>query len=186
PAEPLSMASVTVVGLGPAGPELLTTATTAAVAATPVRFLRTRRHPAASAVPAAESFDEEYERAASLDHVYPRIVERLVAAAEEHGRVLYAVPGSARVAEHSVELLVSDPRLEVEVVERTIDRTELYSADEVFLCGTGAQISPVIEVDRRQIGTGRPGGITRELSRTYFDAVRGTLPEYRDWLTPVY
>ncbi len=110
------MASVTVVGLGPAGHDLLTTATTAAVAAIPVRFLRTRRHPAASAVPAAESFDEEYERAASLDHVYPRIVERLVAAAEEHGRVLYAVPGSARVAEHSVELLVADPRVEVEVV----------------------------------------------------------------------
>ncbi|MBW3626680.1 MAG: MazG family protein [Actinobacteria bacterium] len=110
------MASVTVVGLGPAGPELLTAAATAAVAATPVRFLRTRRHPAASAVPAAESFDDEYERATSLDHVYPRIVERLVAAAEEHGRVLYAVPGSARVAEHSVELLVADPRVEVEVV----------------------------------------------------------------------
>lgn len=77
-------------------------------------------------------------------------------------------------------------RLEVEVVERTIDRTELYTADEVFLCGTGAQISPVIEIDRRQIGNGRPGSITRELSRTYFDAVRGKLPEYRDWLTPVY
>jgi branched-chain amino acid aminotransferase len=74
----------------------------------------------------------------------------------------------------------------VEVVERTIDRTELYAADEVFLCGTGAQISPVIEIDRRKVGTGRPGPITRQLSRTYFDAVRGRLPAYRDWLTPVY
>ena len=73
-----------------------------------------------------------------------------------------------------------------EVVERTIDRTELYGADEVFLCGTGAQISPVIEIDRRTIGSGRPGPITREMSRTYFDAVRGRLPAYRDWLTPVY
>lgn len=73
-----------------------------------------------------------------------------------------------------------------EVVERTIDRTELYSADEVFLCGTGAQISPVIEVDRRTIGSGRPGPITREMARTYFDAVRGRIPAYRDWLTPVY
>ena len=60
------------------------------------------------------------------------------------------------------------------------------AADEVFLCGTGAQISPVIEIDRRTIGTGRPGPITRELSRAYFDAVRGRLPAYRDWLTPVY
>jgi branched-chain amino acid aminotransferase len=76
--------------------------------------------------------------------------------------------------------------LGIPIVERSIDRTELYTADEVFLCGTGAQISPVIEIDRRAIGTGRPGPITRELSRTYFDAVRGRLPAYRDWLTPVY
>jgi branched-chain amino acid aminotransferase len=76
--------------------------------------------------------------------------------------------------------------LGVNVEERTIDRTELYVADEVFLCGTGAQISPVIEIDRRPIGTGRPGPITRDLSRSYFDAVRGRLPAYRDWLTPVY
>ena len=74
----------------------------------------------------------------------------------------------------------------VPIVERSIDRTELYTADEVFLCGTGAQISPVIEIDRRAIGSGRPGPITRDLSRTYFDAVRGRLPAYRDWLTPVY
>ena len=76
--------------------------------------------------------------------------------------------------------------LSVPIVERSIDRTELYTADEVFLCGTGAQISPVIEIDRRAIGSGRPGTITRDLSRTYFDAVRGRLPAYRDWLTPVY
>jgi branched-chain amino acid aminotransferase len=76
--------------------------------------------------------------------------------------------------------------LEVAVLERSIDRTELYGADEVFLCGTGAQISPVIEVDRRGVGGGRPGPVTRDLSRIYFDAVRGRLPAYRDWLTPVY
>ena len=77
-------------------------------------------------------------------------------------------------------------QLGAEVVERSIDRTELYGADEVFLCGTGAQISPVIEIDRRSIGSGRPGSLTRQLSKTYFDAVRGKLPAYRDWLTPVY
>jgi branched-chain amino acid aminotransferase len=76
--------------------------------------------------------------------------------------------------------------LGVEVRERSLDRTELYTADEVFLCGTGAQISPVIEIDRRSIGTGRPGPVTKDLSRTYFDAVRGKVPAYRDWLTPVY
>lgn len=72
------------------------------------------------------------------------------------------------------------------VIERSIDRTELYNANEIFLCGTGAQVSPVIEVDRRVIGDGRPGPITSRLSRTYFDAVRGKLEAYRSWLTPVY
>ena len=76
--------------------------------------------------------------------------------------------------------------LGVDVVERSIDRTELYVADEVFLCGTGAQISPVVDIDRRPIGDGRIGPITSKLSRLYFSAVRGDLPKYRDWLTPVY
>jgi branched-chain amino acid aminotransferase len=73
----------------------------------------------------------------------------------------------------------------ISVDERSIDRTELYAADELFLCGTGAQVSPVIEVDRRTIGTGRPGPITKRLSTTYFDAVRGRVDAYRGWLTPV-
>jgi branched-chain amino acid aminotransferase len=81
---------------------------------------------------------------------------------------------------------IARTRLELPVVERSVDRTVLYAADEIFLCGTGAQISPVIEVDRRAVGSGRPGTITRELSRIYFDAVRGKVPEYREWLTPVY
>jgi branched-chain amino acid aminotransferase len=81
---------------------------------------------------------------------------------------------------------IARDELKREVVIRSIDRTELYTADEVFLCGTGAQISPVIEIDRRMVGSGRPGELTRELARIYFDAVRGKLPAYRDWLTPVY
>jgi branched-chain amino acid aminotransferase len=81
---------------------------------------------------------------------------------------------------------VARERFELQVEERTIDRTELYNADEVFLCGTGAQISPVVEIDRRQIGSGRPGPITRQLSDLYFQAVRGGIDAYRDWLTPVY
>ena len=76
--------------------------------------------------------------------------------------------------------------LQVPVVERSIDRTELYVADEVFLCGTGAQISPVIDVDRRPVGDARVGEITRRLSSLYFDAVRGRNDAYRSWLTPVY
>ncbi len=83
-------------------------------------------------------------------------------------------------------MAVARERLGVEVVERSIDRTELYGAAEVFLCGTGAQLSPVVEIDRRAVGSGRPGPISRELASIYFDAVRGRLDEYRDWLTPVY
>ncbi len=104
-----------VVGLGPAGPELCSAGMLATVAATPVRFVRTLRHPAAAAVGEARTCDDLYEHAVSLEHVYPAIVERLVAAAEVHGEVLYAVPGSPRVAERSVELLAGDDRVDVEV-----------------------------------------------------------------------
>jgi branched-chain amino acid aminotransferase len=72
------------------------------------------------------------------------------------------------------------------VVERSIDRSELYVADEVFLCGTGAQVSPVIEVDHRQIGDGKPGVVTQGLQRLYFDTVKGRVEERLDWLHPVY
>ena len=78
--------------------------------------MRTSRHPAASAVPGARSFDERYESAPTLDAVYARIVDDLAAAAAEHGHVLYAVPGSPAVAERTVELLRVDPRVEVDVV----------------------------------------------------------------------
>ncbi|MBO0777992.1 MAG: branched-chain amino acid transaminase [Ktedonobacteraceae bacterium] len=71
--------------------------------------------------------------------------------------------------------------------ERIIDRTELYTADEVFLCGTGAQIAPVIEIDRRPVGDGKVGLLTSKLQELYFDVVRGKVADYRDqWCTPVY
>jgi branched-chain amino acid aminotransferase len=69
--------------------------------------------------------------------------------------------------------------------ERPIDRSELYIADEVFLCGTGAQISPVVDVDRRRIGDGNPGALTRRLQALYFAIVRGQNPAYSQWLTKV-
>ena len=70
--------------------------------------------------------------------------------------------------------------------ERHIDRTELYIADEVFLCGTGAQVSPVSSVDHRPVGDGRVGPISRQIGKTYFDAVRGRLDDFRHWVTPIY
>lgn len=76
--------------------------------------------------------------------------------------------------------------LERAVRERVIDRTELYCADEIFLTGTGAQIAPVVEVDRRLVGTGAVGPVASELQRLYHDVVRGRRPEYAHWLTPVF
>ncbi|HEU5230905.1 MAG TPA: branched-chain amino acid transaminase [Ktedonobacteraceae bacterium] len=71
--------------------------------------------------------------------------------------------------------------------ERVVDRTELYIANEMFLCGTGAQIAPVISVDHRPVGDGKVGPIGRTLQDLYFDVVRGRHPEYRkQWCTPVY
>jgi branched-chain amino acid aminotransferase len=76
--------------------------------------------------------------------------------------------------------------LGIPVKERQVDRSELYIADEIFLCGTGAQVSPVSSVDHRPVGDGHVGPIARQISKTYFDAVRGRLPAFRHWVTPVY
>jgi tetrapyrrole methylase family protein/MazG family protein len=109
---------IVVVGLGPAGADLVTTGTRAAIDATRVRFVRTTRHPAAPVVAPATSFDDVYEAEGTFDDVYRRIAERLLAAATEHGEVLYAVPGSPRVLERSVDHLVAaaaEPGADVEV-----------------------------------------------------------------------
>ncbi|MDY7102685.1 MAG: MazG family protein [Actinomycetota bacterium] len=113
---PVRRGRVVVVGLGPYDESLLTVGTARAIEAVPVRFVRTTRHPAAGALGPCVSFDYVYEAAERIEQVYPAIVERLVAAAAEHGEVLYAVPGSPTVAEHSVELLLADDRVEAEVL----------------------------------------------------------------------
>ena len=76
--------------------------------------------------------------------------------------------------------------LNLKVIERSIDRTELYTCEELLLCGTGAQISPVVEVDKRPVGDGKVGEFTQELQNIYFNAVRGDTPKYKDWTIPVY
>ncbi|MBO0731903.1 MAG: nucleoside triphosphate pyrophosphohydrolase [Acidimicrobiaceae bacterium] len=106
---------VVVIGLGPGDPGLLTSAAVDAVARIPHRWVRTRRHPTAPVVEPAASFDEIYETATEFDEVYPAIVDRLVAAANEHGEILYAVPGSPLVAERTVELLRAAP-VDVEIL----------------------------------------------------------------------
>lgn len=69
---------------------------------------------------------------------------------------------------------------------RQIDRSELYTAEELFFCGTGAQIAPIIEVDRRPIGSGKVGAITERIRDLYISICRGEVQKYHKWLTPVY
>ena len=108
---------VTVVGLGPAGPDLCTTATLTAIADHPHRLVRTIRHPAVAVLgDHVVALDHHYESADSFAEVYAGVVDEVVMAAEAHARVLYAVPGSPMVAERTVELLLADDRVEVSVV----------------------------------------------------------------------
>jgi len=110
---PRELPRIDIVGLGPAGPDLVTAGTLRLIDEVVVRFVRTTRHPAAPLV-AGQSFDHHYETLPTFEAVYDQIVEDLVAAATEHTRILYAVPGSPRVAEHTVDLLAA--RTDVQVV----------------------------------------------------------------------
>lgn len=72
------------------------------------------------------------------------------------------------------------------VIERTIDRTELYTCEEAFLCGSAMEITPVLSIDKYIIGDGSTGKITKELHLTYLDIARGKLKQYENWVTPIY
>ena len=85
-----------------------------------------------------------------------------------------------------VLLTLCREELGLTVIERQVGRTEVYVADEVFLCGTGAQVSPVVEVDRRPVGSGKIGPISARIQQLYFEVVKGNHPKYRHWCTPVY
>ncbi len=87
------------------------------------------------------------------------------------------------VTRKAVLTLAADLGIPTEV--RSVDRSELYVCDEVFLCGTGVQVSPVVEIDHRAVGTGAIGPISRAISDHYFKAVRGNDPRYAGWLTAV-
>lgn len=71
-------------------------------------------------------------------------------------------------------------------VERSIDRTELYTCDEAFLCGSAMEVTPVLSVDRYEINNGKAGKITTDLHKAYLDAARGLIPELKQWVTPIY
>ena len=74
----------------------------------------------------------------------------------------------------------------VETVEREIDRSEVFVADEAFFTGTGVQVAAIIEAEYRKVGTGSIGPLTEQLRDLYFKVVRGEVEKYRHWCTPVY
>jgi branched-chain amino acid aminotransferase len=76
--------------------------------------------------------------------------------------------------------------LGIETIERQVERSELYTAEECFLTGTAAHLTPVAEIDHRPIGDGEIGKITKKLQKLYFEVIRGNNPKYLDWCTPVY
>jgi branched-chain amino acid aminotransferase len=103
--------------------------------------------------------------------------------------VAYTPPPQSDVLEGIVRRTAIDllrNELGVEVVERDIDRTEIYVADEAFMCGTGIQVAAIARVEHRDIGSGRMGSITRQLRDVFFAATSGRLSKYREWLEPVY
>jgi branched-chain amino acid aminotransferase len=105
------------------------------------------------------------------------------------GNTLVTPPSSDNIlvgiTRNSVMQIARD-ELGVTTIERSIDRSELYAADECFMTGTAAEITPVIEVDRRSVGTGAIGSLTLKLQSIFFDVVHGRNERYADWCTPVY
>lgn len=88
------------------------------------------------------------------------------------------------ITRDTVILLAKDKGYKV--VERTIDRTELYTCDEAFFCGSAMEITPVLSIDKYIIGTEDTGVITKDLHLAYLDAVRGKSEKFKDWVTPIY
>ena len=120
-------------------------------------------------------------------------------------RQVSEMPGACLMMVRGGKLITPDPRqsilesitrdalmrlarevLEVEVIERDIDRTELYVADEIFSCGTAAEITPIIEIDHYTVGTGQKGKLTTELERVFHDVLRGRESRYEHWRTSVH
>jgi branched-chain amino acid aminotransferase len=103
--------------------------------------------------------------------------------------VLISPPESDNILEGitlDTALFLASEKLNLPVQRRTIDRSELYIADELFMTGTAAHVTPVTEVDRVPVGNGQPGVISRKLQKLFFDAITGELSEYKNWLIPVY
>lgn len=79
-----------------------------------------------------------------------------------------------------------DEKHGLKTIEREIDRSELYVADEIFYCGSASEIVPIVSVDRHKISEGRMGPLTKAVKKSYLDLVRGKVADHKDWRTPIY
>lgn len=142
-----------------------------------------------SALSKSEAVEDGYDEAIVLNqdgHVSEGSAENLFIV--RHGSLI-TPPGTDNILEGITRKVLMELAQEehgITTVERSIDRSELYLCDECFLCGTGGEIVPVTQIDRRRVGNGRVGPITAMLQQTYYDVVRGVNKKYADWLTPVY
>ena len=102
---------------------------------------------------------------------------------------IYTPPPSSNILigiTRETAITLAQDELGLEVVERDIDRSELYTADECFMTGTAAHITPVVELDQRPIGTGTMGPVAEQLVKLYFDVITGRNAKYAHWCTPCY
>ncbi len=154
---------IVVVGLGPAGADLLVPAARAALESSPVRYVRTARHPAVAELAAdgidLEAFDAHYEAASDLDACYRSIVAALLAAAREHGTVAYAVPGNPAVAERTVDLLreaAARGDIALDVVPGLSFADAAWSRLGVDPMSTGARMLDARALEPEQLDRGVP------------------------------
>ena len=142
-----------------------------------------------SALAKTEAWENGYDEAIFLNqdgHVSEGTGENLFMVL---GNKLVTPPSSDNIlvgiTRESVIKLAKD-ELGMETIERQIDRSELYIADECFMTGTAAHVTPVVEIDHRNIGSGKPGEVSMQLQRLYFDVVRGRNSKYSNWVAPAY
>lgn len=88
------------------------------------------------------------------------------------------------ITRDTVIKIARDKRLSV--VERTVDRTELYTCDEAFLCGSAMEVTPVLSIDKYVVGDGTVGNITKDIHLTYLSIAKGEVDQYKEWVTPIY
>ena len=105
-----------------------------------------------------------------------------------HGKLVTPSPSDNILEGITLEtaLALAKTHLGLDVERRSIDRTELYIADELFMTGTAAHVTPITEVDRVPVGDGKPGAVSKQIQDLYFKMITGRMPQYLDWLTPVF